>query len=311
MVGGLLFALVLPWGLPRFYVDVFFLTLWYAALAQAWNFIGGYGKMLSLGHAAFVGLGAYTSSLLFVHWNLTPWIGMLLGGMVATLLSFVVGITCFRLSGVYFTIGTLILEELLRSIFMEFPDITGGATGINLPFKQEQLAFFMEFWGVIPYYYLALGMLLLISIAIYRFEKSDLGLQMTAIGEDEIAARTLGISAVWVKQKVFLLSACFTGMLGVIHAQNLLLIQVNTYFDLLLSIRIALVAFVGGSRTIAGPILGAFILIPLSQQLQASLGGTYAGSQLVIYGALLVLISRYYPRGLWPFVREWIGRNYR
>lgn len=305
VLGLLLVLIVIPWILPRFYIDVLFLTVWYAALAQAWNFIGGYGKMLSLGHAAFVGVGAYTSTLLFLYFGITPWIGMFAAGVVSVLLSFVVGLACFRLSGAYFAISTLILEELLRSIFMEFPDITGGATGINIPFKQENLWFYMEFRGTEPFYYITLMLLIIISTIIYAFEKSDLGLRMTAIGEDQPAARSLGVPAMWVKQKVFIISAFFTGVLGVIHAQYLLLIQVNTYFDPLLSIQIALVAFIGGSRTITGPILGAFILIPSARLLQASLGGTYAGSQLFIYGLILAAIARYSPRGIWPIIKGW------
>lgn len=293
---------VLPWMVPRFYVDMVFQTLWYGALAQAWSLIGGYGKMLSLGHAAFVGVGAYTSSLLFIHFNLSPWLGMLAGGLVAALLSLVVGVACFRLSGTYFAIGTLILTELLRSVFMEFPDLTGGATGLNLPFKHQQPELFMQFRGMGPFYYLALALVAVIALTVDHFRKTDLGLQMTALGENELAARSLGVNSVWVKQKVFLVSAFFSGMLGVVHVQNLMLIQVNTYFDALLSVKIALVAFVGGSRTLAGPLLGAVILIPLAQQLQATLGGTYAGGQLMIYGLVLVVISRYCPQGIWPLL---------
>ena len=296
--------LVLPLLVPRFYVDMLFLTLWYGALAQAWSLIGGYGKMLSLGHAAFVGVGAYTSTLLFIHFHLTPWLGMLAGGVVAALMSFIVGLACFRLSGAYFAIGTLILTELLRSIFMEFPDLTGGATGLNLPFVHERPQLFMEFAAMEPFYYLALALVLVITLTVDRVRKSDLGLQITALGENELAARSLGVNSTWVKQKVFLLSAFFCGMLGVIHAQYLMLIQVNTHFNALLSVTIALLAFVGGSRTLAGPLLGAAILIPLAQQLQATLGGTYAGGQLIIYGLVVVLISRYCPQGLWPLLTE-------
>lgn len=300
----LVILLVLPWMLPRFYVDMLFQTLWYGALAQAWSFIGGYGKMLSLGHAAFVGLGAYTSALLFIHFNLSPWLGLLAGGVMAALLSFVVGLACFRLSGAYFAIGTLILTELLRAVFMEFPDLTGGATGLNLPFKHEQSELFMQFRGMEPFYYLVLALVLIISLTVDRFRKSDLGLQMTALGENELAARSLGISAVRVKQKVFLVSAFFSGMLGVVHVQNLMLIQVNTYFDALLSVKIALIAFVGGSRTLVGPLAGAVMLIPLAQQLQATLGGTYAGGQLIIFGLVLVLTSRFCPQGIWPLLTQ-------
>ena len=296
--------LVLPLVVPRFYVDMLFLMLWYGALAQAWSLIGGYGKMLSLGHAAFVGIGAYTSTLLFIHFNLSPWLGMLAGGVVAALLSFIVGLACFRLSGAYFAIGTLILTELLRSIFMEFPDLTGGATGVNLPFVRQQPELFMEFVGMEPFYYLVLALALIITFTVDRVRKSDLGLEITALGENELAARSLGVNAVWVKQKVFFLSAFFCGMLGVVHAQYLMVIQVNTYFNALLSVTIALLAFIGGSRTLAGPLLGAIILIPLAQQLQATLGGTYAGGQLIIYGLVVVVISRYCPQGLWPLISE-------
>lgn len=304
---GALFAvlLVLPLLLPRFYVDMLYQTLWYGALALAWSLIGGYGKMLSLGHAAFVGVGAYTSTLLFIHFDLSPWLGMLAGGVVAALLSFIVGLTCFRLSGHYFTIGTLILTELLRSGFMEFPDFTGGATGLNVPFKREQPELYMEFRSMAGYYYLVLALVLIIILVIYRLRKSDLGLQISALGENELAARCLGVNTVLVKQKVFLVSAFFCGMLGVVQTQYLMLIQVNTYFDALLSVKIALIAFVGGSRTLVGPLLGAAILIPLAQQLQATLGGTYAGGQLALYGLMVVLICRYCPQGIWPVVAEW------
>src|ERR1017187_8207257 len=188
--------LVLPLVVTsRFAIDIFIRVLLFAFIGVAWNLIGGYAKQLSLGHAAYFGLGAYTSTILQIDVGISPWIGMLAGGVVAMLASLPIGALCFRLRGPYFAIATIATAQVFMLLFLKFRDFAWGAEGTTIP-NLGNAPLMMQFEAKAAYYYIALG-LLAIGLAItYRIERSWMGYYLVAIGEDEDAAEAIGVNAI-------------------------------------------------------------------------------------------------------------------
>ena len=182
-----------------FALDIFIRILLFSFIGVAWNLMGGYAKQLSLGHAAYFGLGAYTSTIMQIDFNISPWIGMIAGGVVAMLASLPIGWLCFRLRGPYFTIATIATAQALMLIFLKFRDLAWGAEGTTIP-NLGSSRLMMQFETKASYYYVVLG-LLAIGLAItYRIEKSWIGYYLVAIGEDEDAAEAIGVNAPRIKR---------------------------------------------------------------------------------------------------------------
>ena len=184
-----------------FAIDICIRVLLFSFIGVAWNLIGGYAKQLSLGHAAFFGLGAYTSTILQIDFGISPWIGMIAGGVVAALASLPIGWLCFRLRGPYFAIATIATAQVFMLIFLKFRDLAWGAEGTTIP-NLGNSPLMMQFEAKAAYYYVALG-LLAIGLAItYRIERSWMGYYLVAIGEDEDAAEAIGVNAPRVKRDI-------------------------------------------------------------------------------------------------------------
>lgn len=289
----------------QFYLHVLVMILFYAALAQAWNIIGGYGGQLSLGHTAFFGIGAYTSTLLFLQYGLPPWVGAILGGVVAAATAFAISYPCFRLRGPFFTLATIAFAEVVRILAIYFRDITRGSVGLQIPFRPS-LAHLM-FRGKAPYLYVALGLLLITTWVTWWIERSKLGHSLVALREDEDAAEAVGINTHWAKLIAVMLSAFFTGLGGVFYAQFVLFIEPYSVFSLDLSVQLALVAIIGGMGTVSGPVIGSFIVTPVSEFARAWLGGGFRGLHFLVYGVVLIIVVILIPRG----VVEWLRQPYR
>jgi branched-chain amino acid transport system permease protein len=305
LLGGLLLLLV-----PVIVDDVFWLglgttVLIWAALATAWNISAGFAGGLSLGHAAFFGVGAYTSTLLYLQLGISPWIGMLAGGLLAGLLGTLLGVMTFRLRGPFFVLATLAFGIVVHIIAVNWRSLTRGAAGLILPFRGGGAN--MLFADVWPYWYIGLALLALtigVSIAIVR---SRLGYYLVALREDEDAARSLGVRVVPCKVAAAALSAALAALAGSVYAAFVQYIDPSSTTQFELSVQIALVAIVGGVGTTLGPTLGAVIVIPLGEVLRAWLGG---GPALVVYGFLLVVIVLAAPNGAIAGVRA-VGRRFR
>ena len=272
------------------------------ALGLAWNIIGGYGGQLSFGHADFHGIGAYTSTLLFVHLGLTPWLGMIGGGILAVIASLVLGIPCFRLRGTYFTLATIAFAEVLRILIVYSKGFTGGSIGIVLQFKGG-------FWNFMfknrePYAFLALGFMALIYYLSVWIENSRLGYYLTALKENEDGARALGINTYQSKLIALMISAFLTALIGSFFAQYLTFIEPESEFSLGLSIAISLPVMIGGIGTAMGPVIGAFIIIPLQELLRIYISGEYQGLQNIIYGIILVVVVICIPQGIHKWAKE-------
>jgi len=292
------FPLIIP---DQYLLRAAITILLYAFLTVSWNIIGGFAGQLSIGHSIFTGIGAYTSTLLFTNLGLSPWIGMVLGGFLASFASIIVGYPCFRLRGAYFVLVSIAVAELLMHLVDSTEQIGGlkimGARGILLPFSGNAPLKF-QFMDNKYYYYIILILLVIVVAVSFKIKNSKLGFYLFAIKDEPDAAASLGINITKYKLIAFAISAFFTGMGGVFYAQFLMFISPERIFGLSLSFELAIIGIVGGLGTIAGPILGAFFLRPISDLAQIYLGGTYAGVHLLFYSVLLMVVVFYLPGGI-------------
>ncbi len=284
-------------------LNVLILILMAAQLGVAWNLLGGYAGQVSLGHAAFYGIGAYTSTLLLLKLGLNPWLGMLIGGGTAAVLSLAFGWSCFRLKGHYFAMATIAVAEIVQIVFTNW-DFAGGAVGLTVPMEHDGWAW-LVFAGKRPYYWLALGLLALTLLATALVERSHVGYYLRAIKDEPDAARSLGVDIGRYKQFALSLSAFFTALGGSLYAQKELYIDPGSVLSTALSIKMSLVAILGGIGTLVGPALGALVLTALEETTRAAFGGSGRGTDTIIYAALIIAIAVFYPSGLVGAWRGW------
>ena len=292
-------------GLPMvvkssFAIDIFIRILLFSFIGTAWNLMGGYAKQLSLGHAAYFGLGAYTSTILQINYDISPWIGMVAGGVVAMLASLPIGWLCFRLRGPYFTIAT---AQALMLIFLKFRDFAWGAEGTTIP-NLGSAPLMMQFETKAAYYYVALGLLLLGLLITWLIERSWIGYYLVAIGEDEDAAEAIGVNAPKMKRDIYMISAFLTALAGTFYTQYIYFIDPATAFSFNISIEAALVSIVGGIGTLWGPLIGTVLLETTSTLLQSWLGSSIGGVQLTVYSLILMAVILWRPTGLIGIIGE-------
>lgn len=280
----------------NYYMDIIVQIFMWGAAASAWNIVGGYAGQLSLGHAAFFGIGAYTSSLLFIAFGLSPWIGMLAGGGLSALFALLVGYLSARLRGPFFALATIALAEVLQILAIYWRDLTGGGAGLLLPFKPGLVNFMFE--SKHTYAYVGLGFLLAVLVVTLAIERSRLGYYLVAIREEEDAARALGVRVLRMKLVAIVISAFFTSLVGSFYAQYILWLEPPYAFSLELSTQFALMAIIGGLGTWVGPLLGAVLIIPLAIFLRAWLGAAASGLYLVFYGMILVIVVLFMRQGI-------------
>jgi branched-chain amino acid transport system permease protein len=297
VVGVILLAL--PFWVSSTWQNLLITVFYYAFLGQAWNILGGYAGQLSLGHAAFFAIGAYTSAVLAVHYAVSPWLGMFVGAVLAALLSLGIGYLGFRfgLRGFYFILLTLAAAEICRLVALHVP-ILGGYTGLFINFTPNPWQF--QFKGKIPYYFIALGFLVFASAVVWLLERSKLGTYLVAIREDEDASEALGVDTFRYKMMAYALSAALTALGGTFYAYFQYYLQPNTVLNLNHSVDIMIRPIVGGMGTILGPILGSLLLELLGEFSRTYFAGATAGLSVVIYGVLLIIVVLFLPRGVYP-----------
>ncbi len=286
-----------------FAVDIFIRILLFSFIGVAWNLMGGYAKQLSLGHAAYFGLGAYTSTILQIDFGISPWIGMVAGGAVAMLASLPIGALCFRLRGPYFTIATIATAQVFMLIFLKFRDLAWGAEGTTIP-NLGSAPLMMQFEGKAAYYYIVLGLLALGLVITYLIERSWIGYYLVAIGENEEAAEAIGVNAPRMKRDIYMISAFLTALAGTFYTQYIYFIDPATAFSFNISIEAALVSIVGGIGTLAGPVIGTILLETTSALLQSWLGSSIGGVQLTVYSLILMTVILWRPTGIVGFITE-------
>lgn len=303
--------LVIPFSVGSpFVFHLFILVCSYAALASAWNIVGGFAGQLSLGHAVFYGVGAYVSTLLLINYGLSPWVGMLIGAGVSTLLAVVISWPCFRLRGPFFALATIAVLEVIRLLAINQHDITGGAAGLAVPLKLG--AEWMLFRARWPYLLIAFGFLAVTLLVSWKIKHSRLGYYLIAVREREDAAQAVGVNAVRVKLIAVMISAALTSLIGSFHAMYLTFIEPGAMFSLEMSIQIAMFALIGGLGTLSGPLVGTLLVLPLAELARGWLGDAGSGVHGLVYGLVLIAFVLTMPQGVvgrfGRRIGEWVDR---
>jgi len=313
LLGLLLVVLVAaPWLANDYLLTVLITILYFAYTGQAWNVMMGFAGQLSLGHAIYVGLGAYTAAALYVHFGVAPWIGLPAAIAVAMACGAIIGFLAFRfgVAGVYFAILTIAFAEFARIGFDHFTWVN-GSSGFFLPVANYS---HNDLWNLrgnpTMFYYLMLVLTAAAFVLCHVLMKSRMGYYWLAIREDEAAARSLGIDTFRYKMYAVVISAGMTAIAGVFFAfyyNNLFPEQV---FHISRSIELILGPIIGGIGTLFGPIIGAFLLTGLSelmQNLMNAVGFDVPGAKHVFYGVCLLLVVLLLPGGVWPWLARLIG----
>lgn len=277
---------------------VMILVFMFGMMAVAWNIMGGYAGMFSFGQVAFFGIGAYTSSFLLITYHINPWLGLVVGGLIAALVAAAIGYPCSNLRGHYFAIASIAFGEIVRTHFNNWK-LVGAAEGMTLPMLKESFENFMFHSSKLPYYYIMLAFLIISLVVCYIVATSKMGYYFRAIKESHDVAKVLGINVVWYRLIAIMISAFLTAMAGTFYAQYVLYLDPESVLILPISIQIVLISMLGGAGSIMGPVIGAAILMPVSEITRVMLGHKGTGIDMLIYGALITLISVYQPKGVW------------
>lgn len=303
---GICFCILLslPIFLDKYLLGLFIMIFYYAYLGQSWNVLTGYTGHISLGHALYVGIGAYATTFLAQKYGITPWFGMFIGALLAALIGLCLGFLGFRfgLRGVYFVILTIAFAEIARLIVSHI-EALGSFSGIFLDFNPGFLNF--HFKGNVPYYYIALGLMTASVIAVRVLETSRIGRFLVAVREDETAAQALGVNTFKYSMIAIAISAFMTALAGAFYANFIFYLHPNQVFGISLSIELILRPIIGGLGTALGPILGSFILTPLSE-----ISRTYftrsglEGLHLILYGVLTILVVLFMRKGILYYVKR-------
>jgi branched-chain amino acid transport system permease protein len=281
-----------------FILDSVILILLWGALSAAWNVAGGYAGQVSLGHAAFFGIGAYAAALMSARYGRSPWLGLGVGVLLSIGAGAMIGYLSNRLKGPYFALSTIAFAEVLKIVASRWRGFTAGSEGVPVPFRPG-------FWtlglGHVAWLYLILVLALgCYALQIY-LERSRIGYQLAGVREDEDAAEALGIATRRRKVQAIVVSAALTSASGSLWAQYVGFVDPTHVFSIDLSVRFALNAIIGGMGTALGPFLGSILITSLETYLRATFAGVkagFTGIYLIIYGTALILVVRFVPDGL-------------
>jgi branched-chain amino acid transport system permease protein len=299
-----LLGLVYPMVFPG-YLTVAIMVLLFVGWATSWDFLGGWCGQVSLGHASFVGLGAYFVAVGSATYGIAPWWSMLGGLAFAAVLALLWGKLTFSLKGPYFSLSTIAIAEILRLVAINEEWLSGGATGVFI--MDLPTPFGIDLFDKLSQYYMALLFAVLTLLVVFMVSTRKLGYQLRAVREDEDAAMAAGINPTTVKLKAFAVSGALTSIGGGIYAIFLSFLEPHVIFNLLLSIQIALTAIIGGRGTLWGPALGAVVLVVAGEVFRT----TFAQANLLVYGLLILVVVLFFPRGIvGEIVRNMIRRSY-
>lgn len=286
-VAGLAYPHIFPSALT-----IAITILLFAGWATAWDILGGWAGQVSLGHASFVGLGAYFIAIGQTEYALAPWWAISLGMLAAATLAFGWGRITFGLKGPYFTLSTIAFAEILRLIAINEGWLTGGATGVFISSFPEP--FGLDLFSRAVHYHLALAFAVLTIGVVAVISRSKFGYQLRAVREDEDSAMAAGINPTKVKLQAFMLSGALTALGGGIYGMFLSFLEPHILFYLLLSIQIALTAIIGGRGTVWGPAVGALVLMGSGEVFRTA----FAEANLLIYGLLILIVVLFLPHGI-------------
>ncbi len=299
VVFGIVYAAITMFVENSYYQLIMAVVPVWAVMGLAWNLFSGYSGLVSFGHAAFFGLGAYFVALAQTHWGLTPWISIPCAGVLGGLAGVVVGMPTFRLRGHYFALAMLAYPLALLYVFEWL-----GYQELTLPMQREAPILYMQFEDHRVYGLLALALMLGAMALTRRLERSRFGLSLLAIKQDEAAAEAAGIDARAWKLKALTLSGAMAGAAGGFYAIVLLVVTPAAVFGMLVSAQALIVTMFGGVGTVWGPVIGAVVLVPLSELLHAKLGNLVPGIQGVVYGVAIVAVILLAPEGVFWKLRD-------
>lgn len=301
-VGVAAIALAPLVGGSQYLLSIGVITLLYAYLALSWNVLGGIAGQLSLGHAAYFGIGAYTSTWLFVNLGVSPWIGMWGGALLAIGAAVIVGMSCLHLRGAYFALATIATSMVIKTLVENADQLLGGPRGMEVTLLRDAPWQFQhtrkEFYYVIALVFT--GVALFVN---HRILRSRFGYYLAAVRNDQEAALALGVPTTRYKLMAAMISAGMTALGGTFYAQFVLYISPDKVFGANLSVVIAVVCIIGGRGTLWGPLLGAMLLLP-GEELARAMTGGMVGMDMMLYGLLLMLVIHYEPQGLMAILRR-------
>jgi branched-chain amino acid transport system permease protein len=304
-------------------------------MGSAWNIVGGFTGQYSVGHAAYFGVGAYTTMTLLQFKGVAPWWGIWAGAAAALVTALIIGSICFRLRGPYFVLASIAVAEIFRVSTLNLKDITNGAEGIlitEIPPLVVGTTLITDWVSKIPFYYTSLAVALLIIFVSWAVRRSKLGYYFLAVREDQDAAHSLGINLTLYKNIALALSAIFTALAGSIYGMYVGFIDPSTVLALDLSVQIVMICIIGGVGTIFGPVVGALVLVPLSEALRSNIitdalirsgivseespVGAFlkehlAHAHVLIYGVLVVIVILFMPEGILGFAKKMTTRKVR
>ena len=283
------------------------LSLLGAAASLAWNLSGGYAGQLSLGHSAFYGIGAYTSTLLYLKADISPLIGIWAGAVISAVVAVALGAITMRLKGSFFVMSTLAFGAVVHIVANNLRDLTGGASGLSIPLRPSAIN--LVFANKLAFAYLAFGLVAAFYLVTRIIAGSKIGYSLVAFRENDNAARALGIRTLPLRIGIFALSAAMTSLCGTIHAQYYLYIDPDSVLSLNLSLNLALMAIVGGLGTAYGPIIGALIVTTVYFAMQAFLGDQISGLTQLAYATIVIVVLIVVPNGLGPQLGKLFARK--
>jgi branched-chain amino acid transport system permease protein len=294
---------ILSWyaDLP-FLANVIFLCILYSIMGMAWNLLTGYGGQFSLGHSIFFGVGAYTTGVLLARYGITPWLGIFVGAFLAGLNGLALGVPFFRLKSHWFTLATIAASTIYMLTFTVW-DYVGGSVGLNLPIVPKELAFYYMYYQG-PYFYALLALVILIIeiIILNMIVKSKIGIYLTAIRDEEEAAKHIGINPFKYKMIAMFISALFTGISGGLYAVRFGILEPFAVYDIItVSVYISITGILGGIYNFYGPIVGAFIFMPITEYVRTNIVVRYPmyyGLHVMVVGIILIFISLVMPEGV-------------
>jgi len=308
LVGIFLILLVFPaLQHSQYYQHIMVMTLMSAVMASSWNILGGYTGYTSLGHAAFFGLGAYLVAWTHNHYGWHPFISTWFLGLVVTAVALVMGWISLRTQGSAFVVVTIAVVFIFRLLTLNLGSITNGAKGMTQPRPGWGGVPWSPVMIKIPFYYIMLFLLVLTIFVSWRIRQSKFGMGLVAIREDEGKAESVGIDTMMYKVLAFGISAYFIAVAGGIYSYFFTYIDPGFVFDIFVSVTMVLMAILGGRGTLWGPVLGAFIMQPLSNWVVAEFGGTQI--HLSVFGGILLFVMLFMPQGILPTVSEYVKKR--
>jgi branched-chain amino acid transport system permease protein len=330
---ALLALLLLPiWVESPYALHIFILLFIAVATGESWNVIGGFAGQYSVGHSAWYGLGAYGAFILLQYKHVAPWFGVWVAVAIAVIVALIIGSITFRLRGPYFVLASIAVAEIVRLLALNWKDLTNGAEGIlasDLPPLQLGARVITDWNSKTPYYYMGLAMAAFCTAVNLIVKRSKLGYYLQAIREDQDAAHSLGIPLTLSKNAALVISAALTALAGSFAAFYVGFIEPQQVFGIDVSVQLVLVCIIGGIGTVTGPVLGAVVLVLLSEALRSNLiaqglfklglsetsaVGAFlkenlAHAHVLIYGILVIVVILWMPDGFVGFIGARLRRK--